>query len=448
MALRQRFTYSSKPFIGSPFDDAKLKEIIESSNLGSAKREQERLEKERQAKEKERKEREEREERKEREEREARMKQETERKGEKVQIEKNKHEQLISQQGQDVKETGQVQVKKEPLDKEPSNPTNSNSSDTRHEINMINEEILEENKGLPSVVEKHRSELAKRLEAYLESLQETIFTATRVLNDATGYSAIEKLKFSIDKLEEELSTSKDEVKAFKNKYSEVIQIRSKLQREVNDLLTRKHNWTPDDLERFTELYRNDHANEQRVLETEKQLSQAELKVDAVQLRLTQLILTRYHEEQIWSDKIRRASTWGTWILMGINIGVFVVATLIVEPWKRRRLVASFEEKVKQMIGEEGKYLNTEVIPQNTMEEGTNETAIPVTSESSHAYHLSFNIFRKLWEDVKSLIYRNYTNLLSSGITNVELEKNELGILATVLSAASCGLGFALAMYFR
>lgn len=58
---------------------------------------------------------------------------------------------------------------------------------------------------------------------------------------------------------------------------------------------------------------------------------------------------RYHEEQIWSDKIRRASTWGTFALMGVNVLLFVVVQIGLEPWRRNRLVRGFEEKVKEVV---------------------------------------------------------------------------------------------------
>lgn len=207
---------------------------------------------------------------------------------------------------------------------------------------------------LPLDRERQRSSLAKRLEKYLDSLQDAIFTATRTLNDVTGYSLIEKLKQSIENLELRLKQSRDEVKRCKEAYSDAIHRRSQLQKEVNELLTRKHDWSPDDLERFTTLYRNDHANEQAEQSTQQALERAERAVDSIQLKLTQLILTRYHEEQIWSDKIRRALTWGTWIIMGLNMVLFVVATLVVEPWKRARLVGSFEDKVRMALREAGR----------------------------------------------------------------------------------------------
>jgi sensitive to high expression protein 9 len=60
------------------------------------------------------------------------------------------------------------------------------------------------------------------------------------------------------------------------------------------------------------------------------------------------ILARYHEEQVWSDKIRSASTYGQIAALGLNLLVFILAIIIVEPWKRKRLAQTFEKKVDQM----------------------------------------------------------------------------------------------------
>lgn len=214
---------------------------------------------------------------------------------------------------------------------------------------QINEEIHRQFKDLPSSQEARKLQWAKKISDQVESLHLVVLTATRALNDVTGYSVIEKLKQLIDKLEDDLKAAKQQVKECKLDYGDAIQLRLTSQREINELLTRKHNWSSKDLERFTDLYRNDHTNELREKEAAENLNEAELKVDAIQLKLTQLILTRYHEEQIWSDKIRRALTWGTWVIMGINLLLFIIATFFVEPWKRKRLVDAFEAKVKQTM---------------------------------------------------------------------------------------------------
>lgn len=141
-------------------------------------------------------------------------------------------------------------------------------------------------------------------------------------------------------------------------YTRAISQRSSSQREVNELLQRKHAWTPNDLERFTELYRSDHANEQAEAAAQENLLTVERRAEEAAARLSASILARYHEEQIWSDKIRRMSTWGTWGLMGVNVLLFLVFQIGVEPWRRKRLVKGFEDKVMEALEREGSTVST------------------------------------------------------------------------------------------
>lgn len=45
------------------------------------------------------------------------------------------------------------------------------------------------------------------------------------------------------------------------------------------------------------------------------------------------------------------STWGTWGLMGVNVLLFLVFQILVEPWRRTRLVTGFEDKVMEALAE-------------------------------------------------------------------------------------------------
>ncbi|KAL1955510.1 hypothetical protein VTO42DRAFT_8464 [Malbranchea cinnamomea] len=206
--------------------------------------------------------------------------------------------------------------------------------------------------GLPSEVERRRSQFSKRFSDLMDKVQSNIFIAGRHLNDLTGYSAIEKLKQDILTQEERVRETRAVVRKAKEAYSAAINRRSASQREVNELLQRKHAWTPTDLERFTSLYRSDHANERAESEAQEALAAAERDAEEAAALLNKSILTRYHEEQIWSDKIRRMSTWGTWGLMGVNVLLFLVFQVAVEPWRRRRLVRGFEEKVREALEKE------------------------------------------------------------------------------------------------
>jgi len=96
----------------------------------------------------------------------------------------------------------------------------------------------------------------------------------------------------------------------------------------------------------------DHSNEQAVQEAAQKLADAEREAETAAGKLSSSILSRYHEEQIWSDKIRRMSTWGTWGLMGVNVLLFLVFQFGFEPWRRRRLVHGFEEKVREALEKE------------------------------------------------------------------------------------------------
>lgn len=93
----------------------------------------------------------------------------------------------------------------------------------------------------------------------------------------------------------------------------------------------------------------DHSNEQAVQEASTRLGGAERDAEHAANMLSSSILSRYHEEQIWSDKIRRMSTWGTWGLMGVNVLLFFVFQFGFEPWRRAKLVKGFEEKVREAL---------------------------------------------------------------------------------------------------
>lgn len=186
----------------------------------------------------------------------------------------------------------------------------------------------------------------------MDHMQGNIFVASQRINDLTGYSGIEALKERITHLEKRVSDAQELVRSSRLAYKTTVADRASTQREVTTLLARKDSWTPSDLERFTALYRMDHSNEQAVQEAATKLADAEREAEHSATTLSSSILSRYHEEQIWSDKIRRMSTWGTWGLMGVNVLLFLIFQLGFEPWRRRRLVHGFEEKVREALEKE------------------------------------------------------------------------------------------------
>ncbi|KAI0152251.1 Mdm33 family-domain-containing protein [Hypoxylon sp. NC0597] len=208
------------------------------------------------------------------------------------------------------------------------------------------------NPDLPSAQNSRRSTLNRKLSSFMDRAQTTLFAASQRINDLTGYSGIETLKSQISALESSLASAQSALHAARSAYKSAVSSRAATQREVTTLLARQKTWTPADFERFTALYRQDYELEALVAARATELEEREREAERLGRELNSSILSRYHEEQIWSDKIRRMSTWGTWGLMGVNVLLFLVFQFGAEPWRRKRLVKGFEEKVREALEEE------------------------------------------------------------------------------------------------
>ncbi|CAB5387699.1 unnamed protein product [Rhizophagus irregularis] len=177
----------------------------------------------------------------------------------------------------------------------------------------------------------------------IKNTQHALNIASKSLNELTGYSVIEKLKEKVIQQEKEFVATRQRLASAKLAYEEAVAKRSATQREINELLQRKHQWSNDDVMKFTELYRNEHLNEKMLTEAKEELHKYEKQVEKEYTELSKSIMMRYHEEQVWSDKIRSASTYGTIALMTLNIILFICVQTIFEPRKRQKLAEKFEE---------------------------------------------------------------------------------------------------------
>lgn len=202
---------------------------------------------------------------------------------------------------------------------------------------------------LPSESDSRRTALSQNFSTFMDTLQSRVLVASQTLNDLTGYSAIEAFKAHNAQLETDLAAAQQTLRHARAHYKAVNAQRASTQREVTTLLARKDTWSPVDLERFTTLYRQDHELETAVQEASTALTDAEAEEARLSQALNNGILRRYHEEQIWSDRIRRQSTWGTWGLMGVNVLLFLVLQFVAEPWKRNRLMKGIAAEEKAAL---------------------------------------------------------------------------------------------------
>lgn len=307
------------------------------------------------------------------------------------------------------------------------------------EITSTESALKSENSDFRNTYKAAKANYNKFVNALLDDSQNRIKTLAKALNQITGYTKIEEHKAAVQQLERDVKDARIAVRSAKKQFTDAIEKRSALQREVNELLTRKNNWSPADVERFTELYKSDHENQQNEANSKENLENAEQALDNVQLKLGTKILTRYHEEQLWSDKIRQALTWGTWIITGVNICLFAVATFFVEPWKRRRLVKAFHDEVQQQFDEyteEIGDLSMKIAALSTKESEPPFKAIMADVDEVEFVQLDLAGQLSSWESIKTI--PNYLmSVIGLQTSQFLMNKTDLGIYAGVLVTTSC-----------
>lgn len=180
-----------------------------------------------------------------------------------------------------------------------------------------------------------------------KSISEFTASSAILINQVTGYDKCEALKQAVQDANLEYQRLRDSLTRSRSTFAQAIASRSACQKDLNNLLQRKQSWNDGDLMRFTELYRAEMRLEQEESQAKQANEGLEKAVDHAHANLMECLRERYQGEQLWSDKIRRASTMGTIALMIANLGLFLALQLIVEPRKRKRLLADFEERLSQ-----------------------------------------------------------------------------------------------------
>ncbi|KAK4574695.1 sensitivity to high expression protein she9 [Recurvomyces mirabilis] len=193
---------------------------------------------------------------------------------------------------------------------------------------------------LPSHVEKQRWQFSKDTTQLIDRLLARASIAGQHINVYTGtdYSGIEALRNKITTQEETVRAVHRAVDDAKSNHHKTISDQAGEQKEIVGLLERKSGWAPNDLERYMSLVRSEHLNDQSVQTARDTLRIAERELEDARSLLERLERKQYHEEQIWSDTIRRNSTWLTFGLMGVNILLLLTQIAIFEPMRRRRIV--------------------------------------------------------------------------------------------------------------
>lgn len=202
---------------------------------------------------------------------------------------------------------------------------------------------------LPSAADSRRAPLAARFSAFMDNLQDRYVSGLQAFNSLTGYASIEAITANNTRLEKSLGEARAAMRRARQRYQDTSAAQVSTQRDMATLLARKASWVQSDKNRFAELIEEDYRLETDVAEASKGVEDAEAREQALTSEWVAGMSKQYYEHQVYSDRIRRASTWGTWGLMGVNVLLFLMLQFVAEPWKRGRLLNSMEEREAKLM---------------------------------------------------------------------------------------------------
>ncbi|KAH7398469.1 Mdm33 family-domain-containing protein, partial [Pyrenochaeta sp. MPI-SDFR-AT-0127] len=235
---------------------------------------------------------------------------------------------------------------------------------------------------LPSHRERQRWDLSKRLSEVMDELLPKLAVVTQKVNTYTGtdYSGVEALRREIKEQESLVKARRAAIDSSKQALDTALAHQASSQKEVVALLERKHSWSAGDLERYMSLIRSEHINDQAVREAKDAVANAENALEEARSQLEKRERAQYHEEQIWSDTIRRNSTWVTFGLMGVNIFLLLLSLAILEPWRRRRMV----REIKNALEAHKLAIEAPLVSASTVTATTTPAVAPVSAQQDLA----------------------------------------------------------------
>ncbi|WFD19307.1 sensitivity to high expression protein she9 [Malassezia caprae] len=206
----------------------------------------------------------------------------------------------------------------------------------------------------PSLMQRLMQPWQTKLHAWVEKTKPVASSRLSELshkwNDYSGYAEIHALKEEVQVNSNRLTELQEAKEHAKRVYIDAVAERSLLQRKVNDLLSRKPTWNDNDLLEYTKLLHSEHSFAKAEEGSQHAYEQAEREMQRGFDDLMRSVMRRYHEEHLWSDRVRSVSTYVSVGLGVLNVLIFFLALFLVEPYKRRKLAQTLEKRL--VAGEE------------------------------------------------------------------------------------------------
>lgn len=164
---------------------------------------------------------------------------------------------------------------------------------------------------LRAAVQRKRSDVEPRLKEQLAALGKR-------WNEYSGYEEVLEAKAEVLAAEVHLKELRDTQKDMRQEYMTAVSRRAASQRTLNELLVRKATWSEQDLATYTDLLKSEHSDARAEREATERYEAIGTAVNTSWDKVVKKTLERYHLEQVWSDRVRAGSTYGSLVVAGIN----------------------------------------------------------------------------------------------------------------------------------
>ncbi len=145
----------------------------------------------------------------------------------------------------------------------------------------------------------------------------------------------------------------------------------------------RNKWTPAQAMEFAKLLEKEVQVRSNLEQAKKDLAEKETHQSKLQIDYMNNLRKRYHEEQIWTDRWRILSTYGTWGLIALNSVVFLISQYLFRLREQQRM-KDFETLLKETLSSNTSTLlairehQNDVVEQRN--EGQNKTAYQQSKE--------------------------------------------------------------------
>ena len=129
----------------------------------------------------------------------------------------------------------------------------------------------------------------------------------KFFNEKSGWTEVEKLKNAISSLETSLREAQDKFKRVRAELDQSQQTHRSVQDEIASLSAAKQSWTDSQFRQYQDYLEQERVMQRRLATLQQDSKNAEVQVDESLRDLMEGLRKRFHQEQLWTDRIRQMS---------------------------------------------------------------------------------------------------------------------------------------------